>query len=318
MPQVITFEHAKASQFRRKSLITPFLKLSGNTLTPHPELSGDTPDLVAYLVQSDPDKIFLPHYHIVDQFQVITEGNGKFGRHDIAPYCVHFSRAYTPYGPIVGGTKTGITFFVLRTRADPHAKFLPESKDDLKKVPDRRPWQITCPINFSAQGAAVASAAVNFQEVPDIKDDHGLFTYSLTMAPNTKTSAPDPSRGDGQYLIVVKGSLWYDRKEHKVYTVVFIEPKEGPFQLIAGAEGLEAIIMNFPQTAARTAVSSVPSVTAGFKKWQCELCAFEYDEAIGLPEDGIPVGTRWAEVPENWTCPGCGTAKSDFQMVEVR
>ena len=56
---------------------------------------------------------------------------------------------------------------------------------------------------------------------------------------------------------------------------------------------------------------------AGFKVWQCVLCGFTYDEAAGLPSDGIPPGTRWADVPENWLCPDCSASKSDFEMVEI-
>lgn len=53
------------------------------------------------------------------------------------------------------------------------------------------------------------------------------------------------------------------------------------------------------------------------KKWQCEVCGFIYDEAVGIPEDGIAPGTAWADVPEDWTCPDCGAPKSDFRMVEI-
>ena len=56
---------------------------------------------------------------------------------------------------------------------------------------------------------------------------------------------------------------------------------------------------------------------AGFKVWQCVLCGFIYDEAAGLPGDGIPPGTRWADVPDNWLCPDCSAPKSDFEMVEI-
>jgi rubredoxin len=34
-----------------------------------------------------------------------------------------------------------------------------------------------------------------------------------------------------------------------------------------------------------------------------------------MPEDGIPPGTRWQDVPETWSCPDCGATKSDFHMV---
>lgn len=54
-----------------------------------------------------------------------------------------------------------------------------------------------------------------------------------------------------------------------------------------------------------------------FKKWQCVVCGFIYDEAQGLPEEGLAAGTRWDDIPADWECPDCGVAKADFEMVEV-
>src|SRR4051812_35939773 len=62
------------------------------------------------------------HFHEVDQFQIIMEGKGLFGRHNVSPYCVHFSRAYTPYGPLLSHQDTGWAFLVMRTRFDPGAQ----------------------------------------------------------------------------------------------------------------------------------------------------------------------------------------------------
>ena len=53
------------------------------------------------------------------------------------------------------------------------------------------------------------------------------------------------------------------------------------------------------------------------KKWQCMVCGFIYDEELGLPEEGIAPGTRWDEIPEDWSCPDCGVNKEDFEMIEL-
>jgi rubredoxin len=53
------------------------------------------------------------------------------------------------------------------------------------------------------------------------------------------------------------------------------------------------------------------------KRHLCLGCGFLYDEALGLPEHGIAPGTRWADIPADWVCPDCGTAKSLFEMVEI-
>jgi rubredoxin len=65
---------------------------------------------------------------------------------------------------------------------------------------------------------------------------------------------------------------------------------------------------NFPSGAA---------VPPPFQTWMCLICGWIYDEQAGLPEEGIAAGTRWNDVPMNWTCPECGARKEDFEMVAV-
>ncbi len=52
-----------------------------------------------------------------------------------------------------------------------------------------------------------------------------------------------------------------------------------------------------------------------FKKYVCVVCGYIYDEELGDPEAGVQPGTRWEDVPEDWSCPDCGAAKSDFELM---
>lgn len=49
-------------------------------------------------------------------------------------------------------------------------------------------------------------------------------------------------------------------------------------------------------------------------KYVCSVCDYLYDEAAGIPEDGISPGTAWADLPEDWGCPLCGAAKEEFAL----
>ena len=53
------------------------------------------------------------------------------------------------------------------------------------------------------------------------------------------------------------------------------------------------------------------------KTWMCVVCGLIYDEEQGWPEEGIAPGTRWEDVPSDWTCPECGARKEDFEMVQI-
>ena len=47
-------------------------------------------------------------------------------------------------------------------------------------------------------------------------------------------------------------------------------------------------------------------------KYICNVCGYVYDEEIGDPEHGIPAGTAWKDVKEDWVCPVCGVGKDQF------
>ena len=53
------------------------------------------------------------------------------------------------------------------------------------------------------------------------------------------------------------------------------------------------------------------------RKWQCLICSFVYEEALGLPDEGIPAGTSWDDIPDDWACPECVVGKEDFEMIEI-
>lgn len=51
------------------------------------------------------------------------------------------------------------------------------------------------------------------------------------------------------------------------------------------------------------------------KKFECTVCGFVYDEATGDPDNGIAPGTKWEDLPDDFTCPLCGVGKEDFQEI---
>lgn len=48
------------------------------------------------------------------------------------------------------------------------------------------------------------------------------------------------------------------------------------------------------------------------QQWICEDCGFIYDPAKGDPDGGIPPGTAFGDIPDDWVCPDCGATKRDF------
>lgn len=47
-------------------------------------------------------------------------------------------------------------------------------------------------------------------------------------------------------------------------------------------------------------------------KYVCNVCGYEYDPAVGDPDNRIAPGTSFEDLPADWVCPLCGVGKEDF------
>lgn len=48
------------------------------------------------------------------------------------------------------------------------------------------------------------------------------------------------------------------------------------------------------------------------EKYECPACGYVYDSSVGDPDGGIAPGTKFEDIPDDWTCPVCGIGKEDF------
>jgi flavin reductase (DIM6/NTAB) family NADH-FMN oxidoreductase RutF/rubredoxin len=95
---------------------------------------------------------------------------------------------------------------------------------------------------------------------------------------------------------------------------------------IAGADVLsEKVCMTYDYyhqvkrgTTPKTAPSYIEEKKEAPKmvKYKCTVCGYIYDPELGDPDGGIKPGTPFEEIPDDWVCPVCGAAKSDFEKEE--
>ena len=52
--------------------------------------------------------------------------------------------------------------------------------------------------------------------------------------------------------------------------------------------------------------------TGSWKLYVCPACGYVYDPEIGDEDSGIPPGTVFDDIPDDWECPVCGVMKSGF------
>jgi len=55
---------------------------------------------------------------------------------------------------------------------------------------------------------------------------------------------------------------------------------------------------------------------AADNKYLCTVCRYVYDPAVGDPAGGIPPGTPFEKIPDDWVCPICRVSKRMFRPVQ--
>jgi len=51
-------------------------------------------------------------------------------------------------------------------------------------------------------------------------------------------------------------------------------------------------------------------------KYRCTICGYIYNPELGEEDSGIPPGTPFEKLPDDWKCPVCGAHKDSFEKVE--
>ncbi len=220
----------------------------------HRKSGRETPQ--AYLIEQEPGSVVPPHCHETNRFQVVVKGDGKLGRHELRTFAIHFGGSHTAYGPIHASPE-GLFYFALRAKSDLGAKFLPESKDKLRRVGRRNRMVETLPRDPVANGTPGAADPMLdsvlvpipgpvLQPILEIEDD-GLAAWLARGGAGASFAGPPPSEGGGQYCLVTGGSLHSGDGELPPWSCLCVSPAEAPLEITAGAGGMEAFILQFPK-----------------------------------------------------------------------
>src|SRR5712691_10501021 len=223
--------------------------------------SNATPEMpMASFVEQLAYTIIPTHFHAVNQFQVLVEGQGTLGKRAVHPWTVHYTNGFTGYGPLCAAA-AGMAFFTLRNRYDAAgARYFPAGQSFMQPAPKRH--HLVDPLILSS-AAALHSRQHATCDLVLAQEDDGLAAWCLRLGPNMRTHAPDPAQGGGQYLLVAGGTLRHDGAMLPRLSCLYVSTDTGPFVLQSGAEGLEILLLQFPATEASAAQPGTMSRTRG-------------------------------------------------------
>ena len=211
---------------------------------------GGSPSPQAFLVEQSANDVVLPHFHEQNQFQVIVHGGGAVGRRAASPITVHYAGAYTGYGPVTAG-EDGLWYLTLRPMMDNGPLYVHQSRDKMKAGPKKH-FQ-SPPINSMAEAelAKLAQPAVETINA----DPEGPKVEVLRVPPQQRQTAASPARSGGQFFFVVSGSLQANSVAYPKWSCVWLASNEPAFEFVAGAGGVEVLMLECPPAEYRATYS---------------------------------------------------------------
>jgi len=184
-----------------------------------------------------------PHFHDVDQFQVVVAGDGRIGKKEVRPITFQYADAFTPYGPIVG-RDDGISFFTLRNVSSGGHWAMPGNKHNM---PCRAGRNIEGIFDL---GSVKVKAKETIREELMTPQDDGVWTVGIRMGAGA-TADGIVADHNGQYYLICSGSLIQDGKELPSNSLIRVDAGEAAPTLTAGSEGAEVLAMQFGKPSER-------------------------------------------------------------------
>jgi hypothetical protein len=206
-----------------------------------------TNGLEAFLIDLSPGETIPPHFHEVDQFQIFVAGAATLGRDDVPPLTVHYVDRHTGYGPVVAGPH-GSSYFTLHATRDPGAVYRHKPGYQERMKPGKHRHRLAPAIVLSTKPVLQNRGTVACESLFDATQAaDGFGAILLRLGAAMKTTVPQPHATGGQFCIVVNGSLeWHGASLPKWSTIAADSADPAP-ELCAGPQGLEALILQFPQ-----------------------------------------------------------------------
>jgi hypothetical protein len=186
----------------------------------------------------EPGHVIKPHYHLGDQFQIFVEGSARVGEHPLDPVTVHYTDAYTAYGPIICGD-AGMSFFNCRGRCDLGAEYMPESRKGIR-IRGGRVITSHCRLGLDAD-----VETMRLETIIDLHDD-GLAAYETVARPGIRLLNP-VAAGNGRFQIVLDGTLVMDGESLPRHSVACIGAGERFTPRFAGPDGVHVLEIQFPK-----------------------------------------------------------------------
>ena len=229
-PQVVTRAQAVSRRVISDGKISKVLDYFGGAAP------SDTAQ--AYLVEVR-NYVTRPHFHPVDQFQILYGSPGSLlGRRPIGDLVVHYADAHTVYGPLIGADPP-LRYFTLRAEPTTVTAYMPESRALLPGPGGRNLHSDLDPLPAAPGPGHVTSSRL----LGDERD--GLEVSYLAAGPGARITIPGAGPA-GQFFFLVAGAIESEAVRCPPESMGWQPPGSPTWEVTAGQDGAGVLVLRYP------------------------------------------------------------------------
>lgn len=204
-------------------------------------VDGDGPQI--YINNVYPGVELAAHFHKVDQFQVFFGNEGAtFLRHPIPPVMVHYTDAYSTYGPFQAGSGQALMYATIRAQSTNFGGVMPGARDHLTQRGKRH---LSAPVEHWTLERVPEAGAIEVEPVVALQAD-GLRTELLRLGPAAVYEVASPQGTSGRSLCVLSGRVKVDGQRYGRKSIGWMSPDSDAAIINAGPAGCALLVMDFP------------------------------------------------------------------------
>lgn len=203
----------------------------------------DGPGPQIYVNELDPGVELAAHFHKVDQYQVFFGGNGAtFLRKPIPDLMVHYTDAYSTYGPFRAASDHTLAYATIRAYSSNFGGVMPGAREML-------PYRGRRHTSIGVEGWDLESLPPpDGAEVDELLHDSqdGLRVRLVKLGPGATTTLEPTSDTSGRSYVVVSGTLDWQGRSLGERTIGWSNSGAPSLELCAEKDGSGVLVLDFP------------------------------------------------------------------------
>jgi hypothetical protein len=201
-----------------------------------------------YMNEVDPGVELAAHFHTVDQFQIFFGTKGAtFKRHPVSSVMVHYTDAYSTYGPFQAAADASLLYATIRAESTNFGGVMPGARAQLRYRGRRNlTADVPDPLTLASDGGTRPEDVI-------ASEADGMAATLVRLGPHSDVTLPSVGATSGRACCVLAGELVLHGRPVHTRALGWAGPQDVDEHLVAGPEGANVLVLGFPSPPTKAA-----------------------------------------------------------------